>query len=385
MTHVYHLLTESEPFSEYHGGAISRWVANVLRSDDDSIVLASAADNSWSFRQQRVQVVKCLLAYKKFNDIAGRMLPWRLRTQLLGVILRRAIRNIEPGDTVWVHNRPEFAAALEPFIHLHQAKLILFMHNSHLVERPEKLVRAIQADSYVFVSHYLEQQVLQKFPCIGKTKVLHGGADMTIFYPAVKIDSPIRVPVVLLAGRLVPDKGLHIFVDAMEILQKRNVQLDGVVLGGSGFGNVGPTTYLKEIQQRAPSNVSFHAYCSGSALGARFREADIFCMPACWHEPLGLVVLEAMATGLAIVATRSGGIPEMLTQGGGILVTRGSAVELADALEQVAMDSALRQRLAKEAYASFQMSFTWTVVQRNYYKILHDEASETLAAEVRLS
>jgi glycosyltransferase involved in cell wall biosynthesis len=93
-------------------------------------------------------------------------------------------------------------------------------------------------------------------------------------------------------------------------------------------------------------------------------------MPSVWQEALGLVVVEAMASGLAVVASRSGGIPELLEGGGGVLVERGSVGELADALQRLAGDVVLRQGLAAEAYASFQASFTWDVVRRNYGRIV---------------
>jgi len=92
-------------------------------------------------------------------------------------------------------------------------------------------------------------------------------------------------------------------------------------------------------------------------------------------KPMPLVVVEAMASGLPVVATRCGGIPEMLADGGGILVARNSAVELADALELLATNIMLRRRLAQEAHASFQKSFTWEAVRGNYRRILESVQS----------
>jgi len=374
---TFHILTESEPFSEHDGGAISRWVANVLPSDGGGIVIAPSADDTWAFPPERVRLAPRLQAYKRIDSLAGRALRWPVRRLLLCRSLAPALADLSSEDTVWVHNRPEFAAAIAALVHRRGARLILHMHNSHLLHRPQRVVRAIHADCYVFVSLFLMQQALEKFPSLGRFEVLHNGADRSIFFPSFSAGAAPNPPVVLFAGRLVPDKGLHIFVAAMRLLQDRHVAVEGVVLGGAGFGVTEPTPYIREMQDSASSNVSFQPYCSGPALGARFRGADISCVPSCWQDPMPLVVLEAMASGLPVVASRSGGIPEMLSKGGGILVERGSAEQLADALELLATDVPLRRRLASEAYASVQRSFTWDIVRANYIRI----AQSVIAAD----
>jgi glycosyltransferase involved in cell wall biosynthesis len=95
-----------------------------------------------------------------------------------------------------------------------------------------------------------------------------------------------------------------------------------------------------------------------------------------------MAALEAMASGLPVVATNSGGLPEVLAGGGGILVARESASELAQALDSLATDRPLRQRLAHEAYASFQESFTWEAVRRNYQKIVKPQLIETVDVDL---
>jgi glycosyltransferase involved in cell wall biosynthesis len=91
-----------------------------------------------------------------------------------------------------------------------------------------------------------------------------------------------------------------------------------------------------------------------------FREADIFCSPSVWEEPFGLVNVEALASGLPIVSTRGGGVTEILANGGGILVERGSAVQLAGALRRLAEDPALRTHLGQQGHAVFRERFTWS-------------------------
>jgi spore coat protein SA len=374
---VFHLLTEAEPFSEYHGGAISRWVANVVRFDSDAFVLAPSTDNSWKFDRSHVLVVEGLSRFQCLRRRGGHHLPLVVSNCILRGILSHALRTLRVGDTVWIHNRPEFALALEPLIRRRGARLVLHLHNSHLVQWSEKITRRFSADIYVFVSRYLRDEALKKFKHLRRTEVLYNGADPQIFFPGSRRKHPGEVPVVLFASRLVPEKGLHVFLEAMALLQEKQIALQGVVVGGAGFGNSAPTEYVLEMQRRAPSNVLFEPYCSGIQLGARFRDADMFCLPSCWQEPLGMAALEAMATGLPVIVTDSGGLPEVLVRGGGIVVPRESASELAQALGSLATDQPYRQRLAQEAYASFQESFTWEEVRRNYRAIVNQQHVET--------
>ncbi len=381
---TFHLLTEAEVFSEFHGGAISRWVANVMQAESQSIVLAPSADGSWGYTSDRVRIVSGLRQYKRMNDFAGRLLRWPLRKVLLRRTLYPALEGLRAGDTLWVHNRPEFAAAIAPRMRRLDVRLVLHLHNSHLLHWPVQVLRCINADCCVFVSHFLEQQARAHYPALGRSEVLHNGADHSIFYPLLHRRSVSIPALVLFAGRLVPDKGLHVFIEAMRVLFEKGVAIEGCVLGGAGFGDAPQTAYIKDQELRASENVRFESYCSGAALGERFRDADIFCMPVCWEEPLGMVVIEAMASGLPVVASRSGGIPEMLAEGGGLLVDRGSVEQLADALELLATNVSLRQRLAREALASFQKNFTWDVVRGNYRRIVESvQTSGTLASEMQ--
>ena len=77
---------------------------------------------------------------------------------------------------------------------------------------------------------------------------------------------------------------------------------------------------------------------AGKALAEEFRLANIFCLPATYNDPFPLAILEAMASGLPVVSTKRGGIPEAFVEGGGVLVAPSSARELADAIQKLAFD-----------------------------------------------
>jgi spore coat protein SA len=356
---TYHLLTESEPFSEFIGGAISRWAANVLRNTPQSVVVCPSADNTWNFPPEAVRVLPALRLYKSWRNKLCR-LPWFFHRWVIQAIFRPLLKRLRPGDIMWIHNRPEFAVALTAHIHHAGGRVVLHLHNSHLVEGPARLMSQVRVDKLVFVSEFLLQQARDKFPQAGASSVLYNGADESIFYPARdgrKTSAPVTV---LFAGRLVEDKGVHILLEAMKLLNQQGVRLQAQIVGCSTFGTEEETDYVRRLKRTSPATVEFLKYRSGAALGDLFRGADMFCSPSVWDEPFGLVNVEALASGLPVVSTLSGGTSEIFSTGGGILVERGCAVQLASALQRLAENPELRAQLGQEGYTAFLDRFTWS-------------------------
>jgi spore coat protein SA len=238
-----------------------------------------------------------------------------------------------------------------------------------LAEWPKKLTQRVNVDRLVFVSNFLLEQARRKFSSLGETCVLYNGADESVFYPPLKRREDREMPIALFAGRLVKDKGVHVLIEAMKLLAEQGVKLRLHIVGSSNFGHSGETDYIRDIKANAPETVTFLPYRSGAALGDLFREADIFCSPSIWDEPFGLVNVEAFASGLPVVSTRGGGSSEIFKSGGGILVERGSAVELASALRRLAEDSRLRSTLGKQGYAAFRERFTWSAASSQVQEI----------------
>lgn len=365
---TYHLLTEAEPFSEFYGGAISRWAGNVLRNVASSVVVCPSADHTWQFPPESLILLSGLKRYKRFRGCLLR-LPWSFHRVVIRRIFRSILERVLPGDIVWIHNRPEFAIALTAPVHRAGGRVILHLHNTHLVEGPEKLMRQVRVDRIIFVSEFLMEQARRKFPSLGVSSVLYNGADETIFYPAPGGQKNSETPTVLFAGRLVEDKGVHVLLDAMKLLEEQDVRIQAQIVGSSGFGVAEETAYIRRLKANSPATVKFFPYRTGVALGDLFREADIFCAPSICEEAFGLVNVEALASGLPVVSTDRGGIKEIFVAGGGILVESGSAVQLAAALRQLAQDPALRTRLGQQGYAAFLERFTWSIARTQVREI----------------
>jgi spore coat protein SA len=280
------------------------------------------------------------------------------------------LERLNSGDILWVHNRPESAFALAPLVHAAGARLVLHMHNSHLLEQPAHRIQGAGIDRFVFVSKYLEGESRERFPGIADSTVLYNGADETMFSPPSMGRPDRAVPQILFASRLVRDKGAHIFLGAMRQLAAAGVKAKGIVVGASHFGGSKTTAYIGELHAMAPPNVELRPYCSGRELAEMFREVDVFCLPSVWQDPFPLAPLEAMACRLPVVATLSGGIPEAFAEGGAILVGRGSVDELAAALRELVTTPERRRELGAAGYVSFHKNFTWGIVRQRYRRII---------------
>jgi spore coat protein SA len=367
MTAVYHLLDEAEVFSERDGGAISRWAANVLREGTE-VVVCAAFDSSWGFPAERIYQLPHWSLTDPIHPVLYRM-PWIWQQKAYRYVLRPLLSKLKRGDLLYVHNRPESAAVLSTLASQHGIQIVLHMHNSHLVRANRGQLEALRKTPIVFNSEFLRKEVNGAFPShFQSTHVVYNGADGQKFYPLKRNPNP--VPVVIYTGRLVPYKGVHVLLEAMRILEQSKIEAKCVIVGGSGFGNSKRTRYVYKLQRRRPNNTEFVGYVAGNALAELLRGADIFCCPSTWNEPFALTALEAMATGLPVVASNVGGLGEMLAYGGGVLVPPNAPERLAAALERLVTDPSHREELGAQALASFNGHFSWNIVRDQYDRVV---------------
>jgi spore coat protein SA len=370
MPNVYHVLSETEPFSLEFGGALSRWAANALRDDAESIIVCPSADDSFGFPNNRVITLDGEEKYLEFSKIFKSRLFIDLRLTYLRRIFSRFVERLKSGDIVYIHNRPDFAIAMSAVCRKAGHKVALHMHNSHLLSVPTPYRRRLTVQALAFCSDFLRTESRALFPNVPLAEVIPNGADERCFFPSTNGANGFHKPVILFVGRLVPDKGVHILIEAMRKLEKKGVQASARIVGSVDFGYRSPSNYLTQLKQNKPSNVEFGDYVTGDALAQEYRSAAIFCAPSVWHEPFGMVNVEAMATKLPVVATNVGGIPEIFQDGGGLLVESGSVDQLADALELLINNPGRRKELGDEGYRTFQQRYRWPEIHGRYLKLI---------------
>jgi spore coat protein SA len=370
---IYHLLSESEPFSEYHGGGVSRWVANVLRDDETSAVICPAADATWGFPAARLWILPGLRKYLWWGKRVRYGRAYSLTLRLLRSVLGPVAAKLQKGDTLYIHNRPEFALAASAMCRKKGARVVLHLHNSHLLTVPQSYRPLLDVDALVFCSEFLKNEAGEYANRAKIAAVILNGADEKCFFPAPAGNSKSPGdPVVLFVGRLVPEKGIQFLVEALRLLKKRGARVTGKIIGSTGFGHDRSSEYVDGIKRDLPPNAEFSKYVSGAALAEEFRRATIFCCPSVGKEPFGMVNVEAMATRLPVVASAVGGIPEIFRYGGGILVQPGSAEQIADAIESLLQNPTKREELAQTGYEVYKTHFRWPQIRREYLKLIQN-------------
>jgi glycosyltransferase involved in cell wall biosynthesis len=157
---------------------------------------------------------------------------------------------------------------------------------------------------------------------------------------------------VLVVGRLVREKQVHVAIGAIAILRGRGIRISLRVAGD------GPAkTELLELARSSGVEDSVQLLGFREDVTAELMHSPMFLMPSL-SEGIPLALLEAMAFQRAIVASRVGGIPEVVHHGEhALLVTSGDATELADSIQRLLDDDHLRQTLAAAARHRFKSHF----------------------------
>jgi glycosyltransferase involved in cell wall biosynthesis len=158
----------------------------------------------------------------------------------------------------------------------------------------------------------------------------------------------------LTVSRIDPRKGLRCLPEAVAMLRASgaDVRLDIV---GPSVGRPGDAE-RDDIEAAAERlGVGGHVRCLGAValqhLLVLYRQYDAFVLPTLPGEGIPRVLLEAMASGLPVIATRVAGIPSLIThERNGLLIEESTAAAVADAVRRVIDDAALRQRLIREGY-----------------------------------
>jgi colanic acid/amylovoran biosynthesis glycosyltransferase len=193
----------------------------------------------------------------------------------------------------------------------------------------------------------------------GKIRVVHCGVDTARFVPAAAATAP-RPFTILSVGRLLPVKGHAFLVAACERLAAAGVEFRCEIVGDGPLNGA----LQQQIDAAALSDrIRLLGVRTSDDVQTVMAAADAFVLPSVptadgRQEGIPIVLMEAMSSGLPVVASRTGGIPELVEDGvGGLLVEPGDAAGLADALQRLAADRAARASIGRAGRARVLEAF----------------------------
>lgn len=237
----------------------------------------------------------------------------------------------------------------------------------------------LAADVVLVNSQAVRRELLGRGLPVRRIEVLPNGVDPEAFRPVA--DWPRDGGYILFVGRLVAQKGAEILLRAFGAVLRRYPESRLVVAGDGEL-----ELYLQRVASHLgfPDRVQFAGWQTGAALVELYQRARVVAVPSL-YEPFGIVALEAMACGRPVVASRVGGLEEVMDDGvEGFLVERGDHLDLARRLAHLLGDAELRGRMGAAARRR-AAGFSWQRVAGDtlaLYRGLAGQAAEPLPLEL---
>ncbi|MBW4085392.1 glycosyltransferase family 4 protein [Paenibacillus sp. S150] len=271
----------------------------------------------------------------------------------------------EHFDAIQVDNRPLLMAAVK---RRHpRTPVLLFLHSLTFVPAESRIARSLaRADLIAVNSRSLQLRLARRFPGLGgRLRVVPLGADLTRFSPAelpekrqaLKLYRLSPIFTVLFVGRIIPRKGVPVLIKAMCLLNK-HLPAQLII---AGQGKPPYIRQLKAMARRLGVRAAFTGKIAHEDIHGLYQAADVFVCPSQRHESFGLVNVEAIASGLPVIASNNGGIREIIASGhNGYLVDRyREAAPFAKQLLQLGRQPQLAAQIGLQGRNDALKTFGW--------------------------
>ena len=226
----------------------------------------------------------------------------------------------------------------------------------------------LRANIIIADSHFIERELIAYGIPPTKVRTVWPGVNNDAFHPELdgaEIRSEFNIdrnaPLIVTVGRVTEQKGQKHLVEAMLEVKHRLPEVKALLVGWQDPARLASgKTYQEELRE----------FCLNNALGDTvifagprsdtsrvFAAADVVVVPSVVKEAFGLVVVEAMSSGKAVIGSDAGAIPELLADGAGEVVPHANSDALAKSIIRVLTDSSVRRRLGRNARARIDKEF----------------------------
>jgi len=228
-----------------------------------------------------------------------------------------------------------------------------------LLYRPlQFLSRLIWSNAEKVVANSHGLKLLAEKTWNGKIDVIYNGIDTEKFNPR---KSNHKNLVILTVARLIPRKGLDYLIKSIPNIVKKNKNIELRIIG-EGSEKKKLVELAKELGIK--KYVKFVGYVPHKKLPKHYRNSDVFILPSL-YEGMSNTVLEALASGLPIITTNTGGTKELIDKNG-IIIKKSSIIEIENAILSLTDKKRLKMG---EISRKTALKFTWKEVADRYFKI----------------
>jgi len=262
------------------------------------------------------QYVESPLFKDNFFGLKYSILSFKSKNKFLAHEMLKIIsKDLDKNQLIEIHNRPYL---VEEITSENKFIVSLFFHNDPQTMKGSKLIKEreniLEKCAAIFcVSEFIKKKFLEGInKNFEKVHVLHNGVDRKIKrFPKKKKE-------VLFVGRLVPEKGVHLYVDVIENIAKNFPDWQFDLIGSFRLGDdKNEGSFVRKVIkkfQNIGNQTRFHGFKNQDFVQEKMKSASIIVIPSIWEEPYGLVVAEAMSNGIAIITSDIGGIPEIVKE-----------------------------------------------------------------------
>lgn len=320
-----------------------------------------------------------ILPNLKRSFLAKIQVPFFLLSQMFSMIWLVHKRNIDLVHAHWVIPQGFIAAILKK---IYKIPLIITVHAGDIFPLKNKILRffagwAINSSDYCTVNSKATKNEILKLKNKQNISIIPMGVDLNLFSPDKKSgllrkNLKISGPMLLSIGRLAEKKGFRYLIKAIPDVIKKFPKVKLVIIGDGPEKNK-LSSIVRDLN--LDDNVLFLGELRNKLLPSYYASSDVFILPSIIAqsgdtEGLGVVLLEAIASGTAVIGSNVGGIPDIIKDNiTGLLVKQKDPKQIADAILRLLSDKNLRTNLSKNAQEHIRDNYSWDIVLRKFQEI----------------
>lgn len=385
------------PVPATKGGAIETLIEilvkeNELYNNCDITVYShydyKAQIESIKYKNTKFVFIKTNKILDKINEFYIRGMRKLLKKEINISFIKSVIKDIKKNNisNIIIEGNKNYVLAIalgiknsNVFLHIHSEPFLNNQHNKNEII-------ASKCKKIITVSDYIKNQTLKQVN-VEKERIvtLKNCTNLDLFNKELYLQDRILLRekykiktdevVIMFTGRILEIKGVKELILAFkEHCFRLDVKL--LIVGNAGFGESSRSKYddeLIEISKEVQEKIIFTGFIHNNELPKIHSMVDIAIVPSMWDDPAPLVVIEAMSSGIPLIVTDSGGIPEYINKNCAIIVKRNENIinNIGEALVKLIKDEKLRNEMGINGRKQAQL-YSTTNYYKNFIEILKD-------------